>query len=287
MTTDNIYQVAINSLSVHVAVLDEQGVILETNRAWQEFGHDNGLAAPLDSVGLNYLAICAQASQDPLDQPAIIGRGIRAVIAGEIEEFFIDYPCHSPQEQRWYALRVVPFREPKRHKVIMTHENITPIILAQEALRAKEEEVRHKAVALEEANVALKVLLRHRDQDKKNLEDNVLTNVRQLVQPYVERLMDSRLPPQERTYVAIINDRLAEIISPFLNRLSALHAVLTPQEIQVATMVREGRTSQEIADALLISTSGVAFHRKKIRQKLGLTNTKTNLRSALLNLYQE
>jgi DNA-binding CsgD family transcriptional regulator len=270
-----------------MAIVDEQGVILETNRAWQEFGRDNGLEGPPDSEGINYLAICAQASRDGIDQPAIISRGIRAVIAGEINEFFTDYPCHSPGEQRWYALRVVPFREPQGHKVIMTHENITPIIQAQEALKAKEKEVRHKAMALEEANVALKVLLRHREQDKKDLEDNVLANVRQLVQPYVEKLMASRLPPQERTYVAIINDRLGEIISPFLNRLSALHSILTPQEIQVATMVREGRSSEEIADALLISTSGVAFHRKKIRQKLGLTNTKTNLRSALLNLHQE
>lgn len=284
MNQETIYQVAINSLSVHIAILDEQGIILETNRAWQEFGRANGLQGSADSVGVNYLDICDQASRDAMDESAVIGCGIRAVIAGDVEEFFIDYPCHAPHEERWYALRVVRFQEPGRHKVILSHENITPLIKSQRQVQKKEEELRHKARALEEANVALKVLLERREQDKHHLQEDVLANVRELIQPYVENLMESRLGPQERTYVSIINDRLADIVSPFLNRVAALHTILTPQEIQVATMVREGRTSQEIADALFITPSGVAFHRKMIRQKLGLTGTKSNLRSFLLSL---
>ncbi len=281
---ENIYQVALNSLSAHVAILDEQGVILETNRAWQEFARDNGMRGPVDSMGVNYLDVCRQASTDPMDESAIIARGIRSVISGDISEFFINYPCHAPHEKRWYMLRVVPFREPGRNKVIMTHENITPIIEAQEALRDKEEKIRQQAHALEEANAALKVLLKHRDEDKKRLEESVLANIRQLVQPSIDKLMEARLSKSERTYVEIINERLADVISPFLHRLGSLAAILTPQEIQVATMVREGRTSQEIADILMISPSGVAFHRKKIRSKLGLAAKKTNLRSYLLSM---
>ncbi|PLX46965.1 MAG: helix-turn-helix transcriptional regulator [Desulfobulbaceae bacterium] len=284
MNTENIYQVAINSLSVHIAILDEHGIILETNRAWQEFGRANGLQGRADSVGVNYLDICDRADQDAMGECVMIARGIRAVIAGNMEEFFIDYPCHAPHEERWYALRVVRFQEPGRNKVILSHENITPLLKSRQQLQKKEQEIRDKARDLEEANIALKVLLERRDQDKQRLEENVLANVRELILPYMERLMESRLPPQERTYVAIVKDRLAEIVSPFLNRLAALHTILTPQEIQVATMVREGRTSQEIADALLITASGVAFHRKQIRKKLGLTGTKSNLRSFLLSL---
>lgn len=78
--------------------------------------------------------------------------------------------------------------------------------------------------------------------------------------------------------------RLDEITVPFLTRLTALHRLLTPREIDIAALVREGRTSKEIADLLNISASGVDFHRKKIRQKIGLTGEKSNLRSYLLSL---
>jgi DNA-binding CsgD family transcriptional regulator len=74
------------------------------------------------------------------------------------------------------------------------------------------------------------------------------------------------------------------VTAPFLNRLTALYQQLTPQEIKVATMVREGRSSAEIADVLLVSTAAVDFHRKQIRKKLGMTGTGRNLRSYLLSL---
>ena len=80
---------------------------------------------------------------------------------------------------------------------------------------------------------------------------------------------------------------LRDIISPFLRSLSALTMLLTPQEIEVANMVRSGRTSKEIADVLGISVSGVDFHRKRLRQKLGLTNSPKNLRSYLLSLEKD
>ena len=63
--------------------------------------------------------------------------------------------------------------------------------------------------------------------------------------------------------------------------------LLSPQEIEVANMVRRGRSSKEIAEVLGISTSGVDFHRKKLRQKLGLTKSSRNLRSYLLSLKKE
>lgn len=195
MNTENIYQVAINSLSVHIAILDEHGIILETNRAWQEFGRANGLQGRADSVGVNYLDICDRADQDAMGECVMIARGIRAVIAGNMEEFFIDYPCHAPHEERWYALRVVRFQEPGRNKVILSHENITPLLKSRQQLQKKEQEIRDKARDLEEANIALKVLLERRDQDKQRLEENVLANVRELILPYMERLMESRLPP--------------------------------------------------------------------------------------------
>lgn len=280
----DIYKLALDSISAHVAILNQTGTIIETNRAWRDFGTANGITTEPSCIGWNYLETCDRASTSEFDQPAVIAAGIRQVIKGEILEFFINYPCHSPTEERWFALKVVRFREPGANKVIMSHENITPLMKAHRDLAEKEQNIREQAEKLEETNVALKVLLDHRQKDRLQLEENMLANVRTLILPYVQQLMETKLPKRERTMVEIIDDRLGEITSPFLNRLSSLFAALTPQEIKVATMVREGRSSAEIADVLMLSTSAIDFHRKHIRKKLGMTGSGRNLRSYLLSI---
>jgi DNA-binding NarL/FixJ family response regulator len=283
MVGKNIYKVALDSLSAHIAILDEEGVILETNRAWRDFARANGLAENPGSIGENYIKVCEKASASPDDEPSVIARGIRKVISGDLQEFLSNYPCHSPQKQSWYALRVVRFREPHTRKVILAHENITPLVLVQRSLAQKEEELRAQAEKLAEGNIALKVLLKHREEDRRQLEEGMLANVRELILPYVDRLLVAGLKAREQAMAEIIRERLQDIISPFLNRLTSLNALLTPQEIRVATLVREGKTSKVIADVMLISVSAVDFHRKRIRQKL-MTGRGTNLRSYLLSL---
>jgi DNA-binding CsgD family transcriptional regulator len=124
---------------------------------------------------------------------------------------------------------------------------------------------------LDESGV-IKVLLEHREQDRVRLEENVLANVRKLVSPYLEKLRFPELGVHNRNIIEIIETRLEELTSPFLNRLTALHRLLSPREIDVAVLVREGKTSKEISELLTISVSGVDFHRKMIRKKLGLTH---------------
>jgi len=287
MLEPNLYKVIIDSLSAHVAILDEHGQIVETNRAWQNYGRDNGMKESFDSVGVNYFSICEVASDDKDNEAGQVAKGIRQVIAGESDEFLTHYPCHSPDQKRWYAVRVVPFRGEKLSRVIVTHENITPIIEIQEALEAKEVELLAERERLEETNIALRVLLRQRDEDKTRIEETIYTNVDRLVLPYVERLLQGRLTEKQQTLIEVVDMNLRDIISPFLRSLSALTMLLTPQEIEVANMVRSGRTSKEIADVLGISVSGVDFHRKRLRQKLGLTNSPKNLRSYLLSLEKD
>jgi DNA-binding CsgD family transcriptional regulator/PAS domain-containing protein len=283
MASEEMYRVIVDSLSTHVAVLDENGVIVETNRAWQQFARDNGMAEPVDCVGLNYLATCETGRCDEGDSPRI-ARAIRQVIRGEIEEFLTQYPCHSPTEQRWYSLRVVPYRDRQARRVIVTHDNITPIMLAQERLRLQEKELQHKTEKLEETNIALKVLLEHRQHDREQLEERIVANIRELALPYLEKLQHSGLAERQRTLVDIVVDHLGDIVSSFLHRLSTVNLLLTPQEIEVATLVRQGKSSQEIADVLGVSLATVSFHRKKLRRKLGLSKNGVNLRTYLLGL---
>jgi len=282
MLRENFCGEIIDSLSAHIAVLDKDGVIILTNRAWQEFGAANSLQGPSNSLGQNYLAVAEQAKDGT---GHIIAQGIHKVISGELQEFFTNYPCHSPSEKRWYAMRVVRLQVIGREsQVIVSHEDITPVMQAQEKLRKKEIELFQQKKMLEESNVALRVLLEHREKDRRQLEENVLANVRKLVMPYLEELSIRKLDQRSQNLLEIVHQRLEEIVSPFLNRLTTMNRLLTPREVDVAALVREGKTSKEIAGLLNISVSAIDFHRKKIRKKLQMTNEKSNLRSYLLSL---
>ena len=115
MQDQNLYKVVIDSMSAHVAILDEQGEIIETNRTWQEYGRQNGMPDSFESIGTNYFAICETASDHPEDDAGQVAGGIRKVLAGELAEFLTQYPCHSPDQKRWYAVRVVPYRDDNVH----------------------------------------------------------------------------------------------------------------------------------------------------------------------------
>lgn len=280
----SIYEIIVHSLSAHVAVLDSNGVIIGTNRAWQQFADENGMKGAFDSIGMNYLAVCSAATRAGEKEGDIVAIGIRKVLAGQLKEFVTQYPCHSPTRRRWFNLRVLPCLSGDEHRILVVHEDITPLFLTQEELHRKEEELRMKSEKLEETNVALKVLLEHRDQDLVELEQRITGNIRELVLPYVEKLKTGVKGSRERNLTDIVESNLKDIITPFLNRLSSLHLLLTPQEVEVAALVRQGKSSQEIADVLGVSLSTISFHRKNLRRKLGLQERSKNLRTYLLSL---
>ncbi|HPC46972.1 MAG TPA: LuxR C-terminal-related transcriptional regulator, partial [Deltaproteobacteria bacterium] len=155
---------------------------------------------------------------------------------------------------------------------------------AEQSLLQKEEELRLKSMNLEEANTALKVLLKRGEQDKRELEEKVLSNIRELVMPYIEKIKAGPLDDKQRTCLEILEANLGDIVSPFLKTLSSQYLNLTPTEIQVANLIREGKSTKQIAGVLGISERAIEFHRTNIRDKLGLKNSKTNLRSYLLTL---
>lgn len=279
-----LYKKVLNAMSTHVAILDENGDILETNRAWVDFGKANGLAEGYNFQGRNYLKICAEGHDENESDGTRVAEGIRKVIRGDLDEFLMHYPCHSPTEQRWYAVRIVAYRESDVCRVIVSHENITPIVEIQKDLEKKEEELQKQANRLEETNTALRVLLDQRNEDKKHLEAAVFANVDRLVLPYIEKLGNSRLDDHQKTLVEIANSNLQELVSPFLHQLSSLEVRLTPQEIEIAHLIRRGKSSKEIAEILYLSVAGVDFHRKNLRRKLGLTHSNRNLRTFLMSL---
>jgi DNA-binding CsgD family transcriptional regulator len=183
-------------------------------------------------------------------------------------------------------MRAIRMSGPGPIRVVASHEEITALKLTEEALRKSQEALLEQKQSLEETNIAMKVLLKQREEDKLELEKKVLNNVKDLVLPYVEKLKNSRLRPKDRTLVDIIDTHLQDIISPLLQRFSNARILLTPQEMQVAALVKDGKTSKEIADVLNVSETTVNFHRKNLRVKFGLRNKRTNLRSYLMSISQ-
>ncbi|MFA9614126.1 MAG: PAS domain S-box protein [Deltaproteobacteria bacterium] len=167
---------------------------------------------------------------------------------------------------------------------IIIIRDITNRKLAEEAVRKSEAELVKKSRHLEEVNAALKVLLKQREGDKADLEERFLANVKELVLPYVEKLKNSRLHSDQMTLVGILESNMKEIVSPFVTKLSSRFLSLTPTEIQVASLIKDGKSSKEIAALLNASENTVRSHRFHIRSKLGIKNKKVNFRSYLQSL---
>jgi DNA-binding CsgD family transcriptional regulator len=282
--SEELARTVLDSLSAHIAILDSNGVILETNRAWRIFSMNNAMPEDFDFIGVNYLDICDATTGEDTDIARKVADGIRAVIAGKFEKFLLDYPCHSEDSKHWYYMRVIRMSNQKPVRVVASHEEITELKLTEEALRTSREKLNEQKQSLEEANIALKVLLRQREDDRLELEKKVLSNVKGLVLPYVEKLKNSRLRPKDKTLAEIIENHLNDIISPLLQRFTNAKILLTPQEMQVASLVKDGKTSKEIADILNVSEATINFHRKNLRDKFGLKGKQANLRSYLLSI---
>lgn len=124
----------IDALTSHICVVDQEGVIVAVNHAWKEFTAANSNGPVREHVGVNYLDVCRTSTGlAALEAPAFM-QGLRAVLAGESDLFQIEYPCHSPDELRWFVARVSPLRRRVTgvgEGAVVSHMNITDRKLAE------------------------------------------------------------------------------------------------------------------------------------------------------------
>ncbi|OPY17883.1 MAG: regulatory protein [Syntrophus sp. PtaB.Bin075] len=164
------------------------------------------------------------------------------------------------------------------------HEEIVERKRMEEVLKKQQMELKIKTKNLEELNAALKVLLKKREEDKNELEENVLSNVKNMVLPYVKKIRMTALDATQLNYINILETNLNEITSSFHHKLTSRSLNLTPREVQVAALIKDGRTTKEIAELMNVCPGAVALHRNHIRKKLGLNKKKVNLASHLSSL---
>jgi GAF domain-containing protein/DNA-binding CsgD family transcriptional regulator len=246
------------------------------------------LAIPLiarDQVigGLNF-----QAKQKIayFQQDLQLGEGIGAQVAGAISnaQLFLAHQKAETALLKAHEELEVRVRERTREITqanIALQGEIAERKRAEAALKKRERELRIKSRHLEEMNSALKVLLKQRDADIAEVGENVLSNVRELVYPFLEKIKKSHLAPLQAEFLSIVESNLEGILSPFLKKLTSRYLNLTPKEVKIAHLIKEEKTTKEIAEIMNVSTKTIDFHRANIRQKLSLKSKKINLGSYL------
>jgi PAS domain-containing protein len=128
----------IDALKAHICIVDTDGRIVASNEAWRTFAARNGIAAGAGTahIGLNYLDVCRRAAGADAGEAPIFLDGLSAVLDGERDLFEIEYPCHAPDEQRWFRACVTPLWRSSRSEhetigAIVSHVNITERKLAE------------------------------------------------------------------------------------------------------------------------------------------------------------
>jgi len=201
--------------------------------------------------------------------------------------FLIRYPQGGIAGKRYLDSYAVPVKNERGEivNIIQITRDVTDCHVAKEALRDREMELKRKTASFEEMNVALRVLLRKRDEYKEELEEQVLSNVKERVLPFLEKLKRTHFfDAGQSSCLCVLESNLNDIISPFSRRLSSRYLGLTPTEIQIANLIKEGKTTKWMAELMNLSDRTIEFHRDNIRKKLGIKNKKVNLSTHLLHI---
>jgi PAS domain S-box-containing protein len=152
------------------------------------------------------------------------------------------------------------------------------------ALKQREAELETKTAKLQDLNTALRYLLKKLDREKNEFEEKMMADLRDLVHPYLKKLIRRSREREVHALATILDNHLKAIVSPFSRYLTSPALNLTPAELNVAHMVKSGKTTRQIADILNVAYKTVETHRVNIRRKLGLTGKSNNLRTCLMAL---
>jgi len=175
-----------------------------------------------------------------------------------------------------------PFLKEERLLINAVSERISRAI---QRIRA-EQQLKIERIALEKKNIALRELMERIQEEKINMGVRIQTNVDKIIMPILYAL-ESELPKEQLGYVELLKKNLEEVTSPFTNRISKDFSSLSPVEIQICNLIKNGFSSKEIAKLRGISTATVSRHREHIRKKLMLNNKKVNLTTYLNSLMVE
>ncbi|MHB8056835.1 MAG: ATP-binding protein [Desulfuromonadaceae bacterium] len=201
----------IDGLSANICVIDAQGKIVMTNRAWNTFAAENSAAKGACGVGADYLGVCNAISEDDTSDIGGIAEGIRGVIDGTLPGFIKEYPCHSPDVERWFICRVNSFDISGDNYAVISHENITERRQAEENILKSNSLLKIAKAAAESASLAKSQFLANMSHEIRTPMNGVIgmtqllemTGLTEVQREYVEALGESG-----SNLLSLINDIL-------------------------------------------------------------------------------
>jgi len=196
---------------------------------------------------------------------------------GHMQSF--EYSLIIDKEERFFETRMV-FQN-QRDMFISIIREITDKKRSEMALQDVSKRVKVNAIIHEEMNQVLKEKLSQKDKEMAGLKKRIHKNVRQQVNPFIEKLKETELSVHQEAYLNLIRQNLDEISTPLIKGDLLAEIRLTPSEAQIVNMIKQGKTTKNMSDFLELSTKTIETHRRNIRKKLGLTNQKENLMTIL------
>ena len=259
-----------------IYTIDSKGIILSWNyRAEEIFGY-----AAHEVIHKPFLLLA------PKKFTKIQQREFHQAISKEkLQNRIIEGVCVKKDGTEFQVeVSVSSWKSGNEHIFTVILRDITERKEADEKLLRNEKALQIKTQELEEVNIALRVLLNKREEDKKELEARTLLNIREKTLPYLEKLQTTNLDQKQKKLLAILESSLNDITATFSRRLLSKYSNLTPSEIRIAKLIEEGKRTKEIAELTNISPKTVEFHRNNMRRKLGIKNKKVGLNAYFLSI---
>jgi len=285
--TETMLKAVVEGSLAPMILLGPGGEILLVNNAWSEYTQAVGAEPESISVGANLIEACEEGAREaeaniPQETLAEAARALRKMLRGEMRRFALEYPCVTPQSERWFKAECTTFIIDGLNHAVLIHHEITDRVIAAKRLEAQTKTLTERARELDEMNTALRVLLNQREKERQELHSQVLSNIREMIVPGLEAIrQDPSCSVQARDRANAIIQHFESILSPFNPAQNLAEMGLTPTEARVVSLVRSGLTSKEIAEMLHISPHTVHYYRTKIRKKLDMAGCRQGLRGLL------
>ncbi len=236
-------QGAINALSGHLAILDENGIIIMVNRPWREFAIANSGNVDVVCEGANYFGACGTVSAEECTDAGAMIAGFRAVLEGRRDEFKMEYPCDSPTEKRWFQAKMTRFSVGNSIYAVVVHDDITEQVRAAENILKINRQ-------LEEATAKAQRATASKSDCLANMSHEIRTPMAAVV-GLSHLLSDTELSDIQRDYVERIHlagTALVGVLNDILDysKIEAGHMRIEAVQIRIEKILEKCKTLFQI-----------------------------------------
>jgi len=153
------------------------------------------------------------------------------------------------------------------------------------SLKQTTDELHKQTVELENKNIALREIVSQIGLEKKALQDQMRLNIELTVLPLLNKMRNPNVPPESwHRSLSVVQQNLEDITSSFTRKVVEDRVRLSPRELEICNLIKNGLSNKEIAELLQISLLTAERHRHNVRKKLRIDNQKINLATFLRDL---